>query len=65
MSTEYNEDEDLAAASAALLSLVESNIPPDIQELLIYGDPERGIRPGALSRVVKAVVQSYKGLPQS
>lgn len=40
--------------AAALISLAESNIPPDIQELLIQGDPMRDIPPGALTKALKA-----------
>jgi len=40
--------------TAALLVLTRHGIPPDIQELLIYGNPDRGIRPGALAAVLAA-----------
>jgi hypothetical protein len=33
---------------AALLALAKHNIPTDIQEFLVAGNPMRGIRPGAL-----------------
>jgi len=52
-------DPDLEAASAALISLATDNIPPDVQELLVHGNPERDIRPGALSRAIRAVLISY------
>lgn len=37
---------------AALVVLARSNIPPDIQELLIAGDPHRSVPPGLLKRLV-------------
>lgn len=40
--------------AAALISLAESNIPPDIQELLVQGDPMRDIPPGALAKALHA-----------
>lgn len=40
--------------TAALIALAESNIPVDIQELLIRGDPMRGIPPGALDKAIAA-----------
>jgi hypothetical protein len=45
----------LDAEAAALVSLVQSNIPPDVQELLVRGDPMRGIAPGALRKAAAAV----------
>lgn len=51
---------DTKAATTALLILSQHGIPVDVQELLIYGNPRLGIAPGALSKVVKAIVESYK-----
>jgi hypothetical protein len=48
-SVERDEDRDLRAATAALIALSKHNIPTDVQELLVRGDPMRGIPPGALS----------------
>lgn len=42
----------------ALLALAKHNIPPDIQELLLIGDPEKGISPGALWAAIKAVTEA-------
>jgi hypothetical protein len=39
---------------AATASLAADNIPSDVQELLLYGNPDRGIRPGALERAINA-----------
>lgn len=39
----------------ALTALAEANIPPDVQELLVHGDPVRGIAPGALSKACAAI----------
>lgn len=44
----------LLETTAALMALAEAGIPTDIQELLIHGDPSRGIPPGALKAALKA-----------
>lgn len=54
-----SEDPDVNASVAGLLALAEHGIPVDVQELLVHGDPSRGIRPGALSACIKATIQSY------
>lgn len=41
---------------AALTALVEAGIEPDVQELLVSGDPSRGVAPGALAKAVAASV---------
>lgn len=51
---------DLEAASAFLIALTEHGIPPDIQELLIVGDPAQDIKPGAISKAIKAALLTYK-----
>ena len=43
---------------AALLSLTKDNIPTDIQELLLYGDPARDIRPDTLERAINEVLNT-------
>ena len=51
---------DTAADTAqALTVLAQCNIPPDIQELLVRGDPMRGIAPGALSKAIEEVIGFY------
>lgn len=50
------DDELLYKATAALVVLTEYGIPPDVQELLVYGDANRGIAPGALSKAIRAVL---------
>jgi hypothetical protein len=50
-----------AAETAALVILARENIPGDVQELLVYGDPERGIRPGALRRALLAADAPAEG----
>ena len=50
-------DQDRDAATAALVALAADNIPTDIQELLVYGNPDRGVRPGALSRAIAAALR--------
>lgn len=48
----------MAMASAALVALAQRGIPADLQELLIYGDPMRGIAPGALSHAIQAALKA-------
>lgn len=50
---------DLKAATAALTALAEHGIPPDVQELLVYGNAATGVRPGALSSAVAAALTAY------
>lgn len=45
---------DLDALTAAVIALTRHDIRPDIQELLIYGDPVSGVRPGALKAALVA-----------
>lgn len=53
------DDTDLRAAVAALIALSKHNIPPDVQELLIYGNPDRKIRPGAFRAAMQAALLVY------
>jgi hypothetical protein len=53
-------DADLEAAAAALMELAVRNIPTDIQELLVYGNPMQDIGPGALSAAIRAALESYR-----
>lgn len=46
---------ELDTLAVALISLARSNIPPDVQELLLHGNPDRGIPPGALKRLIEQV----------
>jgi hypothetical protein len=39
---------------AALVVLAERGIPTDVQDLLVAGDPMRGIAPGALEAAIEA-----------
>lgn len=48
--------------TAALLALAQHGIPPDIQELLLAGDPTRGIAPGALRAALDAVEDALENL---
>ena len=52
-------DTDRRAATAALTALAEHGIPPDVQELLVRGKPNMGVKPGALSKAAAAVISSY------
>lgn len=47
----------VALEVAALTALAEANVPPDIQGLLIGGNPNMDIAPGALGKVVEAVIK--------
>lgn len=51
MANENNMDD----VAAALVSLADSGIPSDIQELLVHGNPSRGIPSGALYRALVMV----------
>lgn len=42
------------ALTAAVVALTRHGIRPEIQELLIYGDPLSGVRPGALAAALSA-----------
>lgn len=53
-------DPDLDAATAGIVALAQHGIPTDVQELLVRGDPMRGIKPGALSAAFLATLQSYR-----
>lgn len=57
------EAERLDAATAALISLTEAGIPTDVQELLIVGDPSRGIAPGSLSKAIATVIRALSSQP--
>lgn len=39
---------------AAVQALAEAGVPTDIQELLLYGNPSRGVGPRALERAIAA-----------
>lgn len=39
----------------ALVILAELGVPPDVQELLVRGDPDRGVSSGALLKVVESI----------
>lgn len=49
-----NQPTDQERAAASLVALARHGIPPDVQELLVYGDPGMGIRPGALAAAIAA-----------
>lgn len=50
----------LARVTAALVALAEFGIEPDTQELLVSGNPMRGIAPGALDAAISAAIRSTK-----
>ena len=43
---------------APLLILARSNVPPDIQELLVAGNPMMGVPPGVLRAAIASVIDS-------
>jgi hypothetical protein len=47
---------------APLVALAESGIPADIQELLVQGDPMRGVAPGALAKAIAALSAQPSGV---
>jgi hypothetical protein len=44
--------------TAALMALSRANVPPDIQALLVQGDPMRGIPPHALAKAITAIEEA-------
>ena len=48
-----------AMVGTVLLSLTQHNIPPDVQELLMYGSPQHGIAPGALYHAIATLRAQY------
>lgn len=46
---------DLERKAAFLVALAQAGIPPDTQELLIHGNPDRGIAPDALGKGIAAL----------
>lgn len=51
-------DRELDATIAVLTVLAEQNVPPDIQELLVHGNVKLGVKPGALSKAIKAAFKA-------
>lgn len=51
---------DIEKLTAALVSLAQDGIPPDIQELLTHGNPDRGIPPGALARALGVELRPFQ-----
>lgn len=50
-------DEQKPLAVTALLALARHGVPPDVQELLVHGNPALGLPPGALAKAVSAVIR--------
>ena len=48
-SMHYSDD----LVAAALAALTKANIPPDVQELLVYGDGRGTVAPNALRKMLK------------
>ena len=49
--------------AAALVALAEANIPVDVQELLVFGSPMRGVAPGALRKAILAASRATPADP--
>ena len=45
---------------AAVNALAQTNIPPDIQALLLDGDPDRHIAPRALQKAIVAAARELR-----
>ena len=60
MSVTEVHDIELDAATAALMVMAEHNVPPDIQELLVFGNPILGVPEGVMSKVIKAVLVTFR-----
>lgn len=45
---EASEVDSAMIITAAMVALANRGLPTDVQELLLRGDPARGVRPGAL-----------------
>lgn len=42
---------------AALQALADAGVPTDVQELLLYGNPDRGVKPKALELALAAAMK--------
>jgi hypothetical protein len=45
---------EVEAVARAVQALADCNVPPDVQELLLHGNPSRSVRPGALLAALDA-----------
>lgn len=52
-------EETQARLVLALMALVKDGIAPDVQELLMYGNPDLGVKPNALEHAIAAAL-AYK-----
>jgi hypothetical protein len=55
--------ETIDPTTAALVSLARDGLAPDLQELLVRGNPSGGIRPGMLERAIKAAIRAMQPAP--
>ncbi len=46
--------------TTALVALSRANVPPDVQALLVYGNPGMGVAPGALEKAIQAILLSNR-----
>lgn len=44
----------------ALMALVKAGVPSDVQELLLHGNPDRGVKPNALERALEAAAHDLQ-----
>lgn len=61
-STAGDEVQGMDALTAALVVLARYNVPPDVQELLVQGNPMRDIRPGALAAALTQLSEQIAAL---
>lgn len=52
----------MEASAAALLKLLEYNIPADTLELLMHGSKRANVRPGALVAALSVAIGTYNRL---
>jgi hypothetical protein len=54
-------DVELAAVTACITALAEHGIPVDIQEVLVNGSLQAGIKPHAIFNGIRAAYNTYMG----
>ena len=54
-------DVELAAVTACIMALAEHGIPVDIQEVLVNGSLQAGIKPHAIFNGIRAAYNTYQG----
>jgi hypothetical protein len=57
-------DVELAAVTACITALAEHGIPVDIQEVLVNGSLQAGIKPHAIFNGIRAAYNTYQGVQE-